>query len=731
MKKYFYLIALLLLTAGTGTAQQQKKQLSLQDIWASATFYPEFPGVMRSMKDGKHYSGLSEVQDELTLGKYSYETGELTTVLAGEKNFILAGESEALAIDDYFFSPDESKVLLTVGTEPIYRHSFSADYYVYDFKTKKLTKLTEGTTKQSLATFSPVENKVAFVRENNVFIKDLDSGKETQVTTDGKWNHIINGAVDWVYEEEFSFNSGMAWSPDGKSLAYYRFDESNVPEFGMDMYQGNLYPEEYSFKYPKAGEANSIVTLFIHDLATNKNIPVEVGSETDQYIPRIKWTTDNRLSFIRMNRLQNKLELMFADRNTGKSKVILEEKNNTYIDVHDNLHYLKDGKYFLWTSELEGYNHIYLYDMNGKKVRKITDGEWEVTSFDGIDEKNGILYYHSNEAHPLQQHLYSIKLKGSGKKKLSKQDGYNHAEFSEGFQFYTLTHSAANTVPTTVLYNSQGKAIKTLVENKRLKNNVVEYNLPKKEFFEFTTSEGVKLNGWMIKPNDFSADKQYPAFLTIYGGPGHNTVKDEWEGHNQLWHSLLAQQGYVVVSVDNRGTGLRGEEFKKSTYGDLGKLETMDQIETAKYLGGLPYIDANRIGVQGWSFGGYLSSLLITKGAEYFKMAIAVAPVTNWRFYDTIYTERFLKTPQENASGYDDNSPINHVSKLKGPYLLVHGSADDNVHMQNTMEMVNALVSRNKDFDMFIYPDKNHGIYGGYTRLHLFNKMTEFIKENL
>lgn len=725
MKRIFSLLIAFILIQ-TANAQQSKKDLTLEEIWASPTFKPEYVDGLNSMKDGEHYSSFEE---DGSIAQYSYKTGKKIKAIVSPSNLMVNGST--LEMEDYSFSADESKILIAAETEPLFRHSTKSNYYVLDLKTKKLTKLSES-GKQSLATFSPTQNKLAFVRDNNLFIKDIDTGKETQVTFDGRKNEIINGATDWVYEEEFSFDKAFAWSPDGNTIAYYKFNEKDVREFNMAMYKGSLYPEDNRFKYPKAGEANAIVTLHFFDLKTEKNKPIDVGSETDQYIPRIKWTNNpNQLSFIRMNRHQNKLELMLADAQTGKSNVILTEKNETYIDVTDNLTFLADNKNFIWSSEEEGYNHLYLYDLTGKKVKQITQGNWDVTAFLGIDEKTKMLFYISAEASPMERDLYSIMLDGTNKKKLSTRKGQNSAEFSQSFKYYINTHSDANTPSYITLHSADGKQMRVLKDNARLKETLAKYNLSKKEFFKFKTTEGVELNGWMIKPPSFDPNKKYPAFLTIYGGPGHNTVNDAYEGANYLWHQMLAQQGYVVVSVDNRGTGQRGAAFKKSTYKQLGKLETIDQIESAKHLASLPYVDKTRIGVQGWSFGGYLSSLLITKGADYFKSAIAVAPVTTWRYYDSIYTERFLQTPQENPTGYDENSPINFVKNLKGKYLLVHGTADDNVHYQNAIEMINALVKANKQFDLHVYPDRNHGIYGGVTRLHLYTKMTNFIKENL
>ena len=701
----------------------QEKMIQLEDIWASRTFSPEWVWGINSMNDGVHYSSLNYGSDNVYVTEYSYETGDSVSTIVDSKNL------EGISFGDYSFSADEQMVLLPTETESIYRHSSRSKYYIYDRATETSQELS--TDKQRLAQFSPDASQVAFVRANNIFIKDLKSGSETQVTTDGEMNKIINGATDWVYEEEFAFDNGFQWNASGTKIAYYRFNEEAVPEFSMDMFS-DLYPSQYRFKYPKAGEANSTVEIFIYDLATNKIVDADIEVEDEFYIPRIKWTKDeNVLSVQRMNRHQNNLDFILVNATDGSAKTIFTETDDAYIDVTDNLTFLNDGEHFVWTSEKSGYNHIYLYNLKGKQVRKITKGDYDVTDFYGVDETNNTVYFGSAERSAIHRDVYAVQLNGRKKRVLTNRTGTNSATFSTSYKYFINQHSDANTPYYFSLYNAQGSEVRMLKDNARLNGALSEYALSQKEFFNFETSEGVNLNGWMMKPHDFDESKEYPVFMFLYGGPGSQQVTDAWGGSNFLWYQMLTQQGYIVACVDNRGTGARGAEFKKCTYQQLGKLETQDQIEANRHLASLPYVDGSRIGIFGWSYGGYMSSLCLLKGADDFKMAIAVAPVTNWRYYDSIYTERYMRTPQENASGYDDNSPINHVEKLKGKYLLVHGSADDNVHYQNTMEMVNAMVNANKQFDLFIYPNKNHGIYGGYTRLHLFTKMTNFIKENL
>ena len=701
----------------------QVKMIQLEDIWASRTFSQEWVWGINSMNDGIHYSSLNYGENNVYITQYSYETGDSILTILDSKDL------NGISFNDFSFSEDENKILLPTQTESIYRYSTRSNYYVYNRQTQIAEELSEG--KQRLAQFSPDASKVAFVKENNIFIKDIINNTELQITFDGEINKIINGATDWVYEEEFSFDNGMQWNSSGNKIAYYRFNEEKVPEFSMDLFT-DLYPSRSQFKYPKAGEINSTIELFIYDLDSKKTVKANINSEEEFYIPRIKWTLDeNVLSVQKMNRHQNQLDFILVDAKDGSSQTIFSENDAAYIDVTDNLTFLNDGKYFIWTSEKSGYNHIYLYNLNGKQVRQITKGNYDVTDFYGIDESNNTVYFASSERSPMHRDVYAVQLNGKNKKILTNKIGTNSATFSTNFKYFINQYSNANTPYYFSLFDAKGNEVRMLKDNSNLKNDLAGYALSQKEFFNFKTTEGIDLNGWMMKPYNFDETKQYPVFMYLYGGPGSQQVTDSWGGSNFLWYQMLTQQGYIVACVDNRGTGARGSEFKKCTYQQLGKLETEDQIEANRYLANLPYVDGSRIGIFGWSYGGYMSSLCLLKGADEFKMAIAVAPVTNWRYYDSIYTERYMRTPQENASGYDDNSPINHVEKLKGKYLLVHGSADDNVHYQNTMEMTNALVNANKQFDLFIYPNKNHGIYGGYTRLHLFTKMTNFIKENL
>ena len=717
MKKLLTLLLAILIITPTFA---QKRDITLDDLWQNYTFYPSYIGGFNSMNDGEHYSTMEKTEKGQEIIKHQFKDGKKVRTLFSSADF------DIQRINNYTFSDDEKQLLLSTETEKIYRHSSKSAYYIYNVFTDKLKKLTDD--KVMYATFSPNGEKVAYVFDNNLYIKNIRSEKITQVTTDGKKNHIINGASDWVYEEEFALVRSFEWSKNGDYLAYYKFDESNVKEFSMDLFKGGLYPTQEVFKYPKAGEDNSVVKIYTYNVKEAQS--TFIYTEKDyEYFPRIKWTNSpGKLVILAMNRHQNELDFIVANANDGSNKILFTEKDKYYIDVNDNLTFLPEDN-FIWTSEKDGFNHVYLKDFEGGEIQ-ITKGDWEVTSFHGVDSDKMEIYYTSTEDGSINRSLFVQNLDTDEKRKLSTNLGTNSASFSNGLKYYMNSISTANSAPKFTLHKADGTQLKVLEDNAEFETKMEDFNLSEKEFFTIKT-EDAELNAWMIKPPDFDKNKEYPLYMFLYGGPGSQQVTNSFGWTNYYWYQMLAQKGYIVACVDNRGTGGKGAEFKKMTYKELGKYETIDQINAAKYFGSLSYINANRIGIQGWSYGGYMSSLAITKGADVFSLAIAVAPVTNWRYYDNIYTERYMQTPQENASGYDENSPINHVDKLKGNYLLVHGSADDNVHVQNTMEMISALVKANKQFDLFIYPDKNHGIYGGNTRYHLYKKMTDFILDNL
>ncbi|RZK07597.1 MAG: S9 family peptidase [Flavobacterium sp.] len=720
IKKSLFLFLLISISA---TAQQK---LTLEEIWGGA-FRTEGMDELQALKNTNQYTVLNfdRSSRSMQIDLYDYATLKKVSTLIDTKN-----HQGLPMIDSYTFNSKENQILLACESEQIFRHSFVADYYLYDIASKQLTKLFDFKVQEP--TFSPDGTQIAYAKENNLFVYNLQSKTSRQITSDGKKNAIINGITDWVYEEEFAFVRAFDWNASSDKIAFIRFDETEVPEFSMDIYNQGLYPAQQVFKYPKAGEKNALVSLHIYDVKSNTAKQINLVNYNDFYIPRIKWTNEaNVLSAQVINRHQNNLDLLFVDGTSGATKVVLNEKDKAYVDITDNLTFLKDNS-FIWTSEKDGFNHIYHYDKTGKLKNQITKGNWEITKYYGLDEKSGTIFYQSVENGSINRDVYSIKLNGSGKKRLSSATGTNSATFSPNFDFYINTFSNATT-PTQYSLNDAktGKEVQSIKKNEGLSSRLKAYDLPSKEFFELTTEKGHKLNAWMIKPKNFDASKKYPVLMFQYSGPGSQEVANAWLDTNDMWYMMLSQQGYIVACVDGRGTGFKGSYFKKVTYKDLGNLEVVDQIDSAKALGKYAYVDNSRIGIWGWSYGGFMSSNCILKGNDVFKMAIAVAPVTNWRFYDSVYTERFLQTPAENASGYDENSPINHVSKLKGKYLLIHGTADDNVHVQNTMLMVEALVQANKQFDWAIYPDKNHGIYGGKTRLQLYTKMTNFIKDNL
>lgn len=735
--KFKYLLVSLFLVFGTlSSTAQEKKNFDLEDLYMRPTFYAKSVRGMNSMKDGKTFASFEKGQ----LNIYNYQTGELERTLFGVADLSLYPDSLPIGLQDYELSANEAKMLCATEMESIYRHSFHATYYVYDFTTQTLQPLSDN-GKQRLATFSPDASKVAFMRDNNLFIKDLETGEEKQFTADGLYNHIINGAPDWVYEEEFSFSQGFCWSPDSKKIAFMRFDETHVREFQMEEFEG-LYPDWYSFKYPKAGEDNSIVEIYVYDLESGTTVKMDTGAETDIYLPRIAWTKDaNVLAIQRLNRHQNHLEILAANATTGKSRVFYDESNDYYIDITDDWHFLEDGKTFLMTSERSGYNHIYLYRMDGTLVKQLTDGLWDVTRVYGFDGKE--VYFQAAKNTPVDRQIYAVNLKGKMREVIDRP-GTNQARFSNDFSYLININSSVSQPRQFELYTNKGKLVRVLEDNHEFAEKLKTFNLGEKRLMKisdpaFTLPDGtqVDVDAWQILPPDFDPAKKYPVLIYVYGGPGHQTVNNSWADSDYWWLQLLAQHGIISVSINNRGSGAQGEVFKKMTYLQLGKFETEDMITLAKYMAKQPYVDADRIGIYGWSYGGFMAANGITKGADVISTAVSVAPVTNWRYYDNVYTERFMRTPQENPDGYDLNSPVHNTAMIKGNYLLCHGSGDDNVHYQNAMELIKSMVSNGKQFDLMIYPNKNHGIYGAYeygsgeSRMHLFNKIDNFLFEHL
>ncbi|MDD3743318.1 MAG: S9 family peptidase [Lentimicrobiaceae bacterium] len=714
-------------------AQESSKRFDLEDLLKKRIFSASSIEGFRSTNDGQHYTTLSD--DYRRIEKFSYKTGEKVSTLID-----LAGKDagDVKMVIDYQFSADENRLLLQTSYEPLYRRSFKADYYVYNIKDKTFSPLSENGSQQ-LATFSPDGGKVAFVRDNNIFIKYLADNREVQITSDGKLNEIINGAPDWVYEEEFEFNKAFDWSPDGSKLVYLKFDEREVRMFNMTMFQGQkpaldqnaLYPSNYEFKYPKAGESNSKISVHIYNLDSGNTLKVNLTGGNEFYLPRIVYTPDAGYFIVmRLNRLQNKLEIIRVDALSGKLQTVYTEENMRYIDEgnFDNLTFLPDGKRFIISSERSGYTHLYLHDINTLESSPITKGKFDVTKLYGYDPKESVVYYQAAAASPIRREIYSVLLDGTRTKTIAGASGTNNAAFSKSFRYYIHTFSSATQPPVYSLYQAPSKLVRVLENNQALMDTLAKYTPPLKTFFSFKTSVDTLLNGWIIYPPDFDSTRKYPLLMNQYSGPNSQEVLDRWEfGFDEY----LAQQGFVIMCVDPRGTGARGQEFRKMTYMQLGKFETIDQLEAGRYAASLPFIDPERLAIWGWSYGGFISSSVMVKGDGLFKVGIAVAPVTNWRYYDNIYTERFMRKPQENSKGYDDNSPLFFANKLKGKLMLIHGTADDNVHVQNTLEFAERLVQAEKQFDMMLYTNRNHGIYGGNTRMHLFTLIEDYLKRNL
>jgi dipeptidyl-peptidase-4 len=708
----------------TALASAQNKNITLEEIW-DGTFRTERMDALNSMNNGQQYSVLNYVKGATQIDTYDYKTLSKVNTIVNSVDL-----SDIDSFSNYTFSDDETKVLLATNVESIFRRSTLGKFYVYDTKTKSTELVSEEKIQEP--TFSPDGSKIAYGFNNNLFVKDLNTGDTSQITFDGDKNKIINGITDWVYEEEFSLVRAFEWNATGDKIAFIRFDETNVPEFSMDVYGQQLYQTQTVFKYPKAGETNSEVSLHIYDLGTKKAQDVKLDKAySDFYIPRIKWSNDaNVLSAQYTNRHQNELDLWMINAETLSGNLVLAETDKAYIDVTFNLTFLKDNS-FIWTSEKDGWNHIYHYAKNGTLINQVTLGSWEVTNYYGYNQKTKRIFYQSTEDGSINRSIYSIGLNGKKKQRLTKNTGTNAASFSADFTYFINTFSSATSPPEYTLNNAKtGNLVKSIKDNDQLSQKLSQYKTSEKEFSTLNVN-GNDLNMWTIKPANFDANKIYPLFMYQYSGPGSQQVANRWNAANDYWYQHLAQQGYIVVCIDGRGTGFKGADFKKVTQNELGKYEVEDQITAAKQLGKLSYIDDSNIGIWGWSYGGFMSSNALFKGNDTFSMAIAVAPVTSWRYYDSIYTERYMTTPQENASGYDENSPINHVDKLKGDFLLIHGTGDDNVHVQNTMLMVEALIQADKQFEWMIYPDKNHGIYGGNTRLHLYKKMTNFIHDHL
>ena len=735
MKKTSFIVLMLMAVL---TIQAQTNALTLQEVVGGAFRAENIQGFIPIPGDGEHYTQMNAEGTQII--KYSFKTGKQVEVLFDAAT---ARECPFKNFDSYTFSPDGMKLLIATETTPIYRHSYTAVHYLYSLRrniegkiNNVVERLSEGGPQQA-PVFSPDGNLVAFVRDNNIFlIKTHFGNRESQVTEDGKFNQVLNGIPDWVYEEEFAFNSAIEFSADSKMLAFIRWDESEVPSYSFPLYAGERprltefekYPGAYTYKYPKTGEVNSKVSVHTFDIQTRVTRQMDVPLDKDGYIPRIRFTKDpEKLAIMTLNRHQNRFDLYFCNPRSKVCKLVLRDETDTYIKerIFDEIHFYDQN--FSFVSEKSGFNHLYWYNMNGTLVKQITSGNYELKEFLGYDEADGSFYYSSNEESPLQQAIYKVDRKGK-KTKLSANVGTNSAQFSSNMKYY-LNRFSNTTTPTVVTLNdNSGKVLTTLIDNAALKEKLSARQLPQTEFFSFTTERGTELNGWMMKPTNFQASKKYPVLMYQYSGPGSQEVLDHY---SVSWETYMASQGFIVVCVDGRGTGGRGAEFEKCTYLNLGVKEAEDQVSAAKYVSELPYVDKNRIGIWGWSFGGYMTLMAMSEGTPIFKAGVAVAAVTDWNYYDTIYGERFMRTPQENHDGYQASSAFTRADKLHGKLLLVHGMADDNVHYQNCVEYAEHLVQLGKQFDMQIYTNRNHSIFGGYTRMHLYTKLTNFFKENL
>lgn len=668
-----------------------------------------------SLSDGEHYA----VIEGNAIVKYSYvNTHKIGNIVDGKYY-------------NYEFSNDESKILLLTESLPIYRHSFLGKYQVKDLKSGREVLINGGKLVQE-PRFSPDASKVAFVEGNNIFYQDLETGKITQITTDGEKNHILNGVSDWVYEEEFGHSRQYEWTKNSDAIVFVKSDETAVREVNLPIYQGNLYPEEMKFKYPKAGEENSKVSAFMYQLSNKKLSKIDLSAFKGYYIINVVPTQKyDEVVLITSERNQNAMDILKVNTKTGKTIKLFTEIDEKWIDTDKNIIEFLEDNSFIWASERDGYRHLYWYNENGKLKKQITKGNWEVVEYYGFNPKTKEVFIQTTQNGSINKVISKVNINTGKSLIISEKEGDNIANFSKNYRYFIETSSAVDKPYTYTLKDKDGILIKDLQNNKEQYKRLERDNFVAKEFFTIPNAVGDSMNAWIIKPKNFDKMKKYPVLMYQYSGPGSQSVENSWDNGNALWFNMLAQKGYLVVCVDGRGTGFRGAKYKKATYKNLGKYEIEDQITAAKWLGNQPYVDANRIGIFGWSFGGYMTSLALTKGADTFKLGIAVAPVTNWRYYDSIYTERFMGTPQENPSGYDDNSPTNFAHLLKGKLYIIHGTADDNVHFQNAMEFSEALIQHKKQFDFMAYPDKNHGIYGGNTRQHLYELMTNYILKNL
>ena len=690
---------------------------------------------VRALADGESYARISD--DYKRIVRYSYKTGDEQGIIFDAAD---TRDSRITSLQGYIMSPDETKILIQTNTRPIYRHSFTADYYIYDVKSRKMTPLSKNGAQQ-VPVWSHDGTMISFVRDNNIFlVKLLFGGAESQVTKDGKFNEVLNGIPDWVNEEEFANDRCLEFSADDQMLVWVRYDESQVPLFSFPLYRGlapaneNLatYPGAYSYKYPVAGERNSSVSVLAYDIKAHTTNKLKVPIAEDGYIPRIFATSDaDKIAVITLNRHQDQMDIYMANPRSTECQLAVRDNVEKYIAeaAYNNIRFVPGG--FFLCSERDGYNHIYEYSLTGQMRRQVTSGSCIVTDFHGIDTKTGDIFYSARDNDPTREYIYKVDKKGVVTC-LTPEKGSHSATFSVGCRYFMHVYSNLNTPYITLLCDNRGKTLATLIDNADVVSRLANEDLGTRELFTFKTGEGVELYGIMVKPKDFNPSKKYPVIMTQYSGPGSQRVLDKWAGGElgvgNAFEHYMCQQGFVCVIVDGRGTGGRGAAFERCTYLNLGVLEAKDQVETALYLGSLPFIDKSRIGIWGWSFGGFCTLMSMSEGRDVFASGVAIAAPTSWRYYDTVYTERFMRTPAENAAGYDCN-PMQRAGKLHGDLLLIHGLADDNVHFRNMAEYTEALVQADKDFRELTYTNRNHSIYGGNTRLHLTRQVAQhFLK---
>jgi dipeptidyl-peptidase-4 len=719
-----------LLAAAPAPAQQTQtppSQLTVDRIFSGEFRLQSLPAI-QWLNDGQRYTFVGDNGDLMV---EEAATGRREVMVAAGA-LVPQGAQRPIDIEDYQWSDDERKLLVFTNSQRVWRENTRGKFYVWDLDRRTLSPISTQNGWQMFAKFSPDGSKVGFVRDNDLYVADLATGRETRLTNDGG-EQIINGTFDWVYEEELGLQDGWRWSPDGQRIAFWRIDQSPVRTFYMIQETDSLYSQPIALRYPKAGTPNPIAKIGVVGVGGGATTWLDTGSDTEVLLSRMEWAeSPTEVIIQRQNRIQNRIDVLLADATTGRSRALFTESDAAWVDVHDDFKWLNDGRQFLWSSERDGWNHLYVYNRDGSVARQLTRGPWEVTRVMGVDERGGWVYFGATEEGPEERHVYRVRLNGrGGVEQLSRETGTHNATVSPGGTYYLDAYSTMTTPAITRLHRANGAEVRTLVDNAPVRAILGQLAVNAPEFFTIRTADGAELNAWMIKPADFDPSRKYPVLMYVYGGPGSQTVLNSWTGSRYLWHQSLAQRGYIVVSVDNRGTGSRGREFERAVYLKLGHYEAADQIEAASWLATQPYVDASRIGIWGWSYGGYTTAMAMTRPGAPFKAAVAVAPVADWGLYDTIYTERFMRTPQENPEGYRLGAPQTAAANLRGKLLIVHGTGDDNVHFQNSVRLANALQAAGKQFQFMAYPNRTHGISGGNTSAHLHTLLTDWILANL